>query len=144
MQREPSSSLAQHAKLDPTGSSKSKHGPSQWVPLTAVQLPRALHTHVGASANCQHLPWLGQAAAVPLRKLQRGIGIPGLPGALLPIPKDTVLLCKGDGKAMETPREPILPEPRTPPHTERAVCFPEMCSSQNNDIKIVRTRADKN
>lgn len=128
MQREPSSSLAQHTKLDPTGSSKSKHGPSQWVPLTAVQLPRALHTHVEASANCQHHPWLGQAAAVPLRKLQRGIGIPGLPGALLPIPKGTVLLCKGDGKAMETPRKPILPEPRTHTHMQKGLFVSLKCA----------------
>lgn len=45
---------------------------------------------------CQHHPW---ASAVPLKKLQRGIGIPVLPGAHLPIPKGTVLLCKCDGKA---------------------------------------------
>lgn len=99
IKREPNSSSAQHAKLGPLCPSKSKHGPSQWVPLTAVGFPRALQIHVGASANCQRHPWLGQAAAVPLKKLQKGIYIPLLPRAHLPIPKGTVLLCKCDGKA---------------------------------------------
>lgn len=72
---------------------------------------------------------------MPLRKLQRGIGIPVLPGTHLLFPKGRVLLCKCDGKApaMATPQINILPEPRTCMHAEGAGSFLETCSSQNNN-----------
>lgn len=132
-------------------------GPTRQAGPHMTQQEQARSQPVGAinscgaskgSANCQHHPWLGQAAAVPLRKLQRGTGVPVLSGAHLPIPKRTfaLLSCANvmekprQVPAMETPKEHILPEPRTHTH---AYCFPEMCSSQNNN-RLEQTKITQN